>query len=49
MGNNNAQFLVLHNFSVGGFRGFGTDDGESDAEQERNWGSLSYPVPGKRE
>jgi hypothetical protein len=46
MGNNNAQFLVLHNFSIGGFRGFGTNDGESDAEQERNWRSRGKEEDG---
>jgi hypothetical protein len=28
VGNKNARFLIIHNLSAGGFRGFGTGDGE---------------------
>jgi hypothetical protein len=39
VGNKNARFLIIHNLSVGGFKGFGAGDRENDAERDGNWGS----------
>jgi hypothetical protein len=39
VGDKNARFLIIHNLSIGGFKGFGAGDGENDAERKGNWGS----------